>query len=173
MPSGDERTDPPALLILAYGNTARGDDGLGPCLLHTLQRWQAAGRLTRRLQLLEDFQLQPEHVLDLRTPRQVVFVDASRTDPPPYRIHPLSANPRPQVHSHALDPNDLLGLYREVYGPPPPARLLAVRGEAFDFTEELSTSARHNAQRALRWLARLALVHAGPTPWTHHPRHTA
>ena len=61
------------LLVIAVGNRSRGDDALGPALLDGLRDDAAIG-----VDLLEEFQLQVEHALDLVGRRGVLFVDASR-----------------------------------------------------------------------------------------------
>jgi Ni,Fe-hydrogenase maturation factor len=76
-PATDEARAPVApLLVLAVGNPSRGDDALGPRLLDALHA--AGADLDGQVELLGDFQLQIEHVLDLRGRRAVLFVDAAR-----------------------------------------------------------------------------------------------
>ena len=58
--------------------------------------------------------------------------------------------------SHALSPQALLQAYVDVQGQaPPPATLLAIRGEAFELGLPLSTGAQHNLRAALA----LSLIH--------------
>jgi len=64
------------LLVLAVGNPSRGDDALGPMLLEALHAEGIDG--DGQVELLGDFQLQIEHVIDLRGRRAVLFVDAAR-----------------------------------------------------------------------------------------------
>ncbi len=71
------------LLVLAVGNPSRGDDALGPRLLDALHA--AGADLDGQVELLGDFQLQIEHVLDLRGRRAVLFVDAARPARPDAR----------------------------------------------------------------------------------------
>ena len=63
-------------LVFGIGNPSRGDDAIGPLMIERLEREQSAGRLSG-VDLLTDFQLQPEHALDLRGRARVLFVDAS------------------------------------------------------------------------------------------------
>ncbi|MGA1286291.1 MAG: hypothetical protein ACO3ZK_02215 [Rubrivivax sp.] len=83
-PATDEARVPVApLLVLAVGNPSRGDDALGPRLLDALHA--AGADLDGQVELLGDFQLQIEHVLDLRGRRAVLFVDAARPARPDAR----------------------------------------------------------------------------------------
>lgn len=145
------------LLVIAVGNRSRGDDALGPLLLDALR-----GQGHEGVELLEEFQLQVEHALDLAGRAAVLFVDASRAPVPggaalaplvPQRGHPPA--------SHSLAPAAVLGVFEQVQqAPAPPAWLLAIQGEAFGLGEGLSGSAaRHLAlalDHARRWIARLS-----------------
>lgn len=68
-------------LVFGYGNPSRGDDALGWRLIEQLDALRAAGRLAG-VDLLSDFQLQIEHVLDLRGRTRVIFVDAELGEAP-------------------------------------------------------------------------------------------
>ncbi|WP_127998036.1 hydrogenase maturation protease [Piscinibacter defluvii] len=134
------------LLVIAVGNRSRGDDALGPLLLDALRAGAPDG-----VELLEEFQLQVEHALDLVGRRAVLFVDASRAPVPggaqlaalaPQHGHPPA--------SHALAPAAVLGVFEQVQGQrPPPAWLLAVQGEAFGLGEGLGDAARQHLARAI------------------------
>lgn len=153
------------ILVFGYGNPARGDDALGPLLIERLQRLQAAGRLAR-VELLTDFQLQIEHVLDLVGRKRVVFVDAAVGLSAPYRLSPvetaqLSAQPEVRLRSqplswttHQLTPAALAGLFVSLYGDAELPRLeqLAIGAEGFALGTALSARAQHNLAIASAWL---------------------
>jgi hydrogenase maturation protease len=144
-------------LVFGIGNPSRGDDALGPMLIERLEREQTAGRLPG-VDLLTDFQLQPEHALDLRGRERVIFVDASLRGTEPYRLLTVDAQTVPTPSStHSTSPETLLQVYRQLYGEPPPAELLAVRGYVFALGAELGVRARTNLGLALaallRWLS--------------------
>jgi len=67
------------LVVFAWGNDARGDDGLGPLLLERMARAAWAG-----VQAIEDFQLQIEHALDLDGADLALFLDAGKDTPAPF-----------------------------------------------------------------------------------------
>ncbi|MGZ8196374.1 MAG: hydrogenase maturation protease, partial [Methylosarcina sp.] len=63
------------VLLFAYGNPSRGDDALGPLLLEFVE----AHCDLAEIDLLTDFQLQIEHILDMENRALVLFADASVT----------------------------------------------------------------------------------------------
>lgn len=155
----------PRLLVIAVGNASRGDDALGPLLLERL-RAAAGGRADAAdvtaaadVEFLSEFQLQVEHALDLVGRDAVLFVDAAR---PGHvdgcALQPVAADVAAPLWSHALRPQALLQVFRQVEGrPPPPAWLLAIEGRGFELGAPLSAAARAHldAAEALArdWLA--------------------
>jgi len=71
------------ILIFAIGNESRGDDALAPLLVRRLADWLAANDLAGQCEILEEYQLQVEHVLDLQQRRLILFVDAGMDTPAP------------------------------------------------------------------------------------------
>lgn len=150
-------TPPAPLLVLAWGNRSRGDDALGPLLLDALQAWvaarHAAGQAVPQVEFIEDYQLQIEHALDLVGRQRVLFIDASLTGPAPFEAGPVRPARDTSFTSHALSPQAVLQTYREVCASePPPATLLAIRGERFELGEGLGAAAQSHLQAALPWV---------------------
>lgn len=136
-------------VILACGNPSRGDDALGPLLLERLRAWLAAEGLAARFDLVEDFQLQIEHALDLQGRQAALFIDAGVHTPPPYTLLPVPADAGSGHSTHALTPAAVLAVYRRVVGAePPPAQVLCVRGEAYELGAGLSAAAAVNLEAA-------------------------
>lgn len=140
------------ILVLAVGNPSRGDDALGTCLLEQAERELQAEVQAGHVEFLTDFQLQIEHALDLRGRRLVVFADASLSDESPFGFRRLHPERDQSYSSHALSAEAVLDTYRGLFGPPPPAWMLGIRGESFELFEDLSALARQNLQAALRFL---------------------
>ncbi|MBL8920173.1 MAG: hydrogenase maturation protease [Myxococcaceae bacterium] len=133
------------MLVFGWGNPSRGDDGLGAAFV---------GEAARRsdVEMLVDYQLQPEHALDLVGRDEVLFVDASTSGKEPFEVFELTPGPHVTVSTHHLSPGGLLAVYQRVTGKPPPrARLLAIRGWQFGLGEQLSERARQNLDAALGW----------------------
>ncbi|TXT21699.1 MAG: HoxW protein [Gallionellaceae bacterium] len=147
---------PAPILIFAVGNESRGDDALAPLLLRRLQEWVASERLGEQIELLEDFQLQVEHVADMSGRRLVLFVDAGMDTPEPYVFYRVEVSDSPVLFSHALKPEALLAVYRQVYREtPPPIFVLCIRGERFDLGDTLSLKAEIRLEAALGFMRSL------------------
>ena len=141
------------MLIFAWGNPSRGDDALGPALVERI----AAARPTHpewgELALLTDFQLQPEHALDLDGHGRVLFVDASVSCASPFVFDRLRPQPGFGYTTHAMQPEALLAVFRQVTGrEPPPAWLLTIRGHAFELGEPLGAAAQAHLPAAIAFV---------------------
>ncbi|WP_295580062.1 hydrogenase maturation protease [uncultured Lamprocystis sp.] len=146
----------PNTLIIACGNPSRGDDALGPNLIERLDAMRAARMVPdQAFDLLTDFQLQIEHVLDLEGRTRVVFVDAALSGPAPFAFGPVIPEPALSITTHAMSPGALLRVYTQVIGGSlPDCRLLAIRGYAFDLGSGLSPAAERNLRAALEYLCK-------------------
>lgn len=141
---------PAPTLIFAVGNESRGDDALAPLLLRRLQEWVASEGLDEQLELLEEFQLQVEHVADMIGRRLVLLVDAGMDMPAPYTFYRAEARNSPALFSHALTPEALFSVYEQVYREaPPPIFVLCIRGERFELGAGLSPEAEGRLEAAL------------------------
>lgn len=135
------------ILVFGIGNPSRGDDAIGPLIIERLSRQQRAGGLAG-IDLLTDFQLQPEHALDLRGRALVIIVDASLDARTPFALSRPSADLTLAHSTHSTSPQQLLAVYARLYGVPPTVQLLAVRGYRFELGEELTSMARANLDAA-------------------------
>lgn len=136
-------------VVLACGNPSRGDDALGPLLLERLRDWLEASGQSDRCELIEDFQFQVEHALDLQGRRAALFIDAGTGTPPPYTLRPIMADGTPGHSTHAMSPAAVLDVYARVLGgTPPETSVLCVRGERFELGEDLSEAAREHLEAA-------------------------
>jgi hydrogenase maturation protease len=147
-------TDPLArvapVLVFACGNPSRGDDALGPAFVERVAALLADAVGAGELELLTDFQLQAEHALDLVCRESVVFVDASVSCAAPFAW--VAVQPAREVGytTHVMSPAAVLATYVLVHGSePPPAHVLAIRGEAFELGEGLSAAAAAHLDAAI------------------------
>lgn len=139
------------ILLVAWGNDLRGDDGAGLYLAARLERrWRQLGLAVRRLAVL---QLVPELAAAIAAPEvgAVVFVDTRVVvgDDLTVEVRPLmeAAVVAPAL-GHHLDPAALLtyaALLRE--GPLPPAWLVTVPGLVFEHGRGLSRAVRASIGR--------------------------
>jgi len=139
------------VVVLGWGNTARGDDGLGPLLLSEIDRLGLG-----HVETIEDFQLQLEHALDLDGADLALFVDASLAAPAPFAFYETAARRGLTHTSHAMAPEAVLDVHARVLGKqPPPSFVLGIRGESFELGDDLGDAARAHLAAAAAFLAPL------------------
>ncbi len=144
------------VVVLAVGNPSRGDDALGPRLLARLETWLVAQGRAGEVELIEDFQLNIEHALDLQGRRLALFIDAGSGTPAPYTFTRLHAAAGLGSSTHALEPGAVLKVFEQTCpGPAPACFVLCVRGERFELGEGLSPAAEGHAEAAWGLLAEL------------------
>jgi hydrogenase maturation protease len=158
------------VLVVACGNTLRGDDAVGPEVGELL-----ATRLAGTgAEVVVSDQLLPELADDASRARLVVFVDAA-TDRPvgSVSVRPVAlrraqddaagagATDGPGAvrsldpFSHGMGPEDLLALTRDLYSATPDAVLVSVGAESFEPGAELSGAVRLAVPRVVE-----AVLHA-------------
>ena len=136
------------ILILAWGNVARQDDGLGPAVAAEAERWALPD-----VHISVDYQLHVEDAHAISEADRVIFVDASTEGDVPFRWERVEPVEEISFSSHSIQPPSLLGLSRTCFGPPPEAWLLAVRGYLFEpFIEGLTPGAQRNLDAAIAFL---------------------
>lgn len=167
-------SDAGKILLLAIGNPARGDDGLGPALADHFERSPIDG-----LASMWNYQASVENAVDLAEHDTVVFVDASLSGPAPFSFQRLHARPAASLSSHDLAPEAVVDLACQTLGWRGRAYLLAIRGHEFEaFVETLSDRARSNLRMAIHQLS--ACIASGTleslvtdAPTHHSDRHGA
>ncbi len=153
------------VVVIAIGNPSRGDDALGPQLLGQLEAWLASTGRLEEVDLVEDFQLQIEHAMDLQDRRLALFIDAGTGTPAPYAFGEIAPNADFGHTTHAISPAAVLHVFRETLGgEPPPSFVLCVRGDAFELGTGLSETATGHLEQALI-KARYLLEHPDPAIW--------
>ncbi len=113
--------------------------------------------------MIEDFQLQVEHVTDLLGRHAVLFVDADMSCVAPFDLSAITAAHDNSYTSHAMSPFALLHTYRQVYGTDAPdCFLLRIRGYGFELGEDLSNEAAANLAQAStkirEWIADISVM---------------
>jgi hydrogenase maturation protease len=146
-------TSPDAsLIVFCWGNASRGDDGIGPLLAQRLREQAVDG-----LVVVEDHQLNIEHVMDFDGETPVLFVDASVAIERGCRLERIEPSEDGNFSTHAISPQALLNVYRQTTGlSPPPAFLLHVAGRDFALGNDLSNTAADAVTAALATLKKLA-----------------
>ena len=124
-------------LVIGYGNTLRGDDGVGPMVAQQVESWELP-----EVRSLIAHQLVPEMAEELAQADVVCFVDAfvqgSETERSQCRIERLFPHPTDSPLDHAWSPSVLLKLSKTLYGAEPVAYQLLISAVQFDYGETLS-----------------------------------
>ena len=130
----------PTVLIVAYGNPMRSDDGVA---------WRAADALASKfsesyIEILRLHQLTPELADTARNFRCVIFVDAACCDDPvskpgAIRVEEIRGGAaEPARFSHVFSPQKVLDLAAQLYGVIPRAFAITVAGDNFNHGDSLS-----------------------------------
>jgi hydrogenase maturation protease len=148
------------ILVVGYGNSLRGDDGIGPCVADRL-----AARGLPGVGALAVPQLLPELAAELAEVRLVIFVDA-RVGPPQPEVEVIPLDPAgpADLMTHVGTPQALLALARTVYGTAPEAWCVSVAGQDFDFEEHLSPAGERNAGLAVEKIEAMVRVREKSSP---------
>jgi hydrogenase maturation protease len=133
---------PSDVLVIGYGNTLRGDDGIGPAVAEVV-----AGLGLPGVRVLVVHQLTPEVAADLTEARLAVFVDAAVCGEPVTAVR-IEASAAGAVLTHAADPRGLLALCIAVYQRCPEAWLVTAAAADFDCRDGLSPTGAANARAA-------------------------
>ncbi len=147
---------PDAVLVIAWGNPLREDDGVAWHVVEGLRRLQPRPSLPL-LRLRHAHQLTPELSEPVSHASGVVFVDARR-DGTPGQVLCEAVSPAAGQNplAHSLSPQALL-LYAEgLYGRAPQAVVVSIAGERFEMGEGLSPAVQRAIPRAIRTVIRQA-----------------
>jgi len=132
------------VLVIGYGNTLRGDDGVGPRVAEAVEALHLPGVRTLVCQ-----QLSPEHAAPIAQAQTVIFVDASVDAPREVQFRPLEPNDTTQLLAHAADPRTMLALSRDVFGHVPKAWWLTIPAIEMEFGEQLTPQAQRGLAEAV------------------------
>jgi hydrogenase maturation protease len=136
------------VLLLAYGNPGRRDDGLGPALARAVEALEIPG-----VTVDSDYQLQPETAADVAAHPVVVFADADASGDGPFRFEEIRPRSELSFSSHSISPAGVLGLAHELFGATTRGFLLGIRGMDFEgFGEGLGPEASRNLGEAVRFI---------------------
>jgi len=125
-------------LVIGYGNTLRGDDGVGYLAAEQIAAWHWP-----QVKAIACHQLTPELAAELAPCDRVLFIDATlpgmQTD---VHLHPLQPTKSAPLEAHRSHPADLLQLTAQLYGQSPQAYHLLLPTAQMAFSEELSAIAQ-------------------------------
>lgn len=131
------------ILIIAYGNPLRCDDGVA---------WHAADALEGKfpldqVEILRVHQLAPELAESLRRSDSVIFLDAATAESDDAKAGEIRAEQiernkesQPSGFCHTFSLTNILTLSEQLYGASPHAYFVCMIGENFSYGESLSAA---------------------------------
>jgi hydrogenase maturation protease len=144
-------------LVVGYGNTLRGDDGVGRVVAERLaDDPRLAGAEVRA-----EHQLTPELALDASAASMLVLVDASvEGDAGSVSVRALDEGADVGADSsHHIGAAGLLALARELWGSAPPAFVVSVGAASFETGEHLTPAVEAAVPSAVDAVAELLEEH--------------
>lgn len=161
----------PRILIVAYGNPLRSDDGVA---------WRVADILAKRfstseVEIIRLHQLAPELADTIRGCERVIFIDAAfskdgDSEPGAVRLEEIVVEKPDQARfSHAFSPQKVLGLGSELYGARPRAFSVTIEGGNFDHGSALTPRVANALPDVISTIERLVSEVASKR---HKPRRT-
>ena len=142
----------PGILVYAYGNPGRQDDGLGNRLIVELAEWAGKEGL-ENIQFESNYQLNIEDALLISEKDIVIFADASTAGMEGNRLSRVRpSGTRSEFTMHSSSPAFILALCMELYGKEPLTWLLEIGGYEWDLREGLSEGAQENLRKALEFM---------------------
>ncbi len=140
------------ILIYAYGNPGRQDDGLGNRLIEELDKW-IENQGIEGIELESNWQLNIEDALKIAEKDTVIFVDASNENIEDIDFSTVEPSEgKSDFTTHSASPSFILALCIQLYGKYPKTWLLQIRGYSWEFKEGLSEKAEKNLLKALEFL---------------------
>ncbi|WP_107668868.1 hydrogenase maturation protease [Cyanothece sp. BG0011] len=123
-------------LIIGYGNTLRGDDGVGYKIAEMIKQWDY-----NNLTSLAVHQLTPDLAEIIAQADTILFIDAipiKDINTANLQIKTINTNNKTNNLAHHNNPEQLLSLTQAIYQKSPTAYWLLVPAINFNFSEELS-----------------------------------
>jgi hydrogenase maturation protease len=138
-------------LLIGYGNSLRGDDGVGYLLAdQLLERFDGC----EAVEIIPTMQLTPDYVARMVECNRVVFVDASvEGEVGEIRRVTLRPGVEGQIEAHSMSPQTLLNLLHALYGAEVTDRievlLYTITGGEFSMFEGLTDPVQRAASTLL------------------------
>ncbi|MCK9255702.1 MAG: hydrogenase maturation protease [Bacteroidales bacterium] len=146
------------ILIYAYGNPGRQDDGLGNAFAENIETW-ITEKAIKGIEVESNYQLNIEDSDLISTKDIVLFVDATIEEIENFYIDEVKASDaKIEFTMHAVSPAFVLNLCNQIYDKDPKCYLLHIKGYEWGFKEELSEKAIENLNLALDFVKKEILL---------------
>lgn len=140
------------ILIYAYGNPGRQDDGLGNRFIEEMEKWISENNISN-IELESNYQLNIEDAANISEKDLVIFVDASTEQIEDIYFSIVEpSESRSEFTTHAASPAFILALCIKLYNKHPETYLLQIRGYEWEFKEDLSEMAEKNLEKAVEFV---------------------
>lgn len=139
------------VLLHAYGNPGRGDDGLGNAFIEAMNKWIRENDL-HGIATDSSYQLNIEDAAVIAEYDVVIFIDASKAEIGPFAFDRVESKTGHAFTTHSLSPDTVFALCEELYHRTPDVRLLQIRGYEWGFRQGLSPQAIDNLDHAVNFM---------------------
>jgi len=133
------------ILLIGIGNSGRQDDGLGWAFLDSL-----GPELPSNIDVEYRYQLQIEDAELISHYQKVYFIDAyKKLTPEGFFVTECFPKETHSFSSHALPPETILFLAKNVYNKNPESFILGISGESYQLEIGLTETANSNLNKAV------------------------
>ena len=140
------------ILLYAYGNPGRQDDGLGNRFIEEMELWIREKGIDY-IETDSNFQLNIEDAYNISGKDLVIFIDASVEDIQDFHFAEVEPSEgRSEFTMHSASPAFILALCKKIYLAHPRTYLLQIRGYEWEFSEGISPAATDNLAKAVGFL---------------------
>jgi hydrogenase maturation protease len=143
----------PRVLVYGYGNPGRQDDGAGVVFVEELAAWAQSGDRPW-ISFDNNYQLNIEDALAVAQHEVVIFADASRDQSEGFLFRSLTPCASLSFTTHAMTPESVVALSRELYGACPDAYLLTFRGYAWEPNGLMTSATRGHLEAGKAFITR-------------------
>ena len=139
------------VLVYGYGNPGRQDDALGVLISEHICKWAEEIKY-QHVDTDSNYQLNVEDATALQGRKLVIFADASKEDLESFVLTKLEPSSSISFSNHAVSPEYIIHLTRELFEEKPEAYLLHIKGYQWEFSEGITENAKNNMNKALNFL---------------------
>ncbi len=138
-------------IIFGIGNSSRQDDGLGWAFLDEIEK-----KNTFKGELHYRYQLNIEDAETVSNAEQVIFVDAFAGKQEKNCVfEECTLNGEITFTTHALNPEAIMALCKDVYKKQPKAWVLKIKGNHWELGKSLTPNAKQNLTEALNLITKM------------------
>lgn len=137
------------ILLYAYGNPGRQDDGLGNCFIEIMEKWISEQGVTNVF-TDSNYQLNIEDAEVISHYDNVYFIDASIEDIEDFSLTKVTPDTsKIEFTMHAVSPAFIVDLCEKMYHKSPETYLIHIKGYEWEFQEGITNRAMQNLDKAI------------------------